>query len=193
VRIEESGEQLVLPSQDIVSLGRSDAMAGGTRANDIVLTHPDREAQLAISRNHFELRRTRHGHMLRTASNKGTEVDGEPISVGEEVQVRPGTIVRLAQVMTLRFLGSDQAYSPRDAVTLKRGMAGKVYRAAIHDPDQGLDRTASPASSMSPDVPAAVVGTSARLQPDSDLDGHVEMPIRRVPDGADITYVSRRS
>jgi hypothetical protein len=121
VRIEESGEQLVLPIQDIIAFGRLDALADGTRANDIVLTHPDREAQLAISRWHFELRRTRRGHMLRTVSTQRTEVDGKAIEPGGEAQVRPGTTVRLAQVMTLRFVGSEQAYSPRDAVTLQQG------------------------------------------------------------------------
>ncbi|TMQ23409.1 MAG: CHAT domain-containing protein [Deltaproteobacteria bacterium] len=136
VRIEESGEQLVLPSRDIIAFGRLDALADGTRANDIVLTHPDREAQLAISRWHFELRRTRRGHMLRTVSSQRTEVDGKTIEAGEEAQVRPGTTVRLAQVTTLRFLGSEQAYSPRDAVTIQHGMEGRARRAATDDPDE---------------------------------------------------------
>lgn len=57
VQIEESGELLALPAQDIIAFGRLDALVDGTRANDIVLTHPDRESQLAISRWHFELRR----------------------------------------------------------------------------------------------------------------------------------------
>jgi hypothetical protein len=111
--------QFVLPSQDIIAFGRTDALVDGTRANDVVLTHPDREAQLAISRWHFVLRRTRRGHMLRSVSSQLTEVDGKLIEPGEEVQVRPGTTVRLAQVMTLRFLGSEQAHSARDAVTLQ--------------------------------------------------------------------------
>jgi hypothetical protein len=136
VRIEESGELVVLPSHDIIAFGRLDALADGTRANDIVLTHPDREAQLAISRWHFELRRTRRGHMLRAVSSQRTEVDGRTIGPGEEAQVRPGTTVRLAQVMTLRFLGSEQSYSPRDAVTLQHGMDGAPRRVTGSDGEE---------------------------------------------------------
>jgi len=119
VRIEESGELFSLPAQDIVAFGRLDALVDGTRANDIVLTHPDEEAQLAISRWHFELRRTRRGHVLRSVSSQPTEVDGRLVASREEAPLRPGCVVRLAQVMTLRFLGNEQAYSARDAVTLQ--------------------------------------------------------------------------
>ena len=140
VRVEESGEQLALPGQDIIAFGRLDALADGTRANDIVLTHPDREAQLAISRWHFELRRTRRGHMLRAASSRRTEVDGRTIAAGEEAQVRPGTTVRLAHVMTLRFLGSEQSYPPQDLTyppqdltTLQHGMDGGLRRVTSDD------------------------------------------------------------
>ena len=132
VRIEESGEQFALPAQDIIAFGRLDALVDGTRANDIVLTHPDREAQLAISRWHFELRRTRRGHMLRRVSSQLTEVDGRAVGTGEEVQVGAGTTVRLAQVMTLQFLGSERAHSVRDAVTIRR-----PDRSAGRGPDAG--------------------------------------------------------
>lgn len=141
VWIEESGEQFLLPSQDIIAFGRLDALVDGTRANDIVLTHPDREAQLAISRWHFELRRTRRGHMLRRVSSQPTEVDGRLIEAHEEVQVRPGTMVRLAQVMTLRFLGSEQARSARDAITLERGSDPRVSVVTLHDVAGGFDDT----------------------------------------------------
>jgi hypothetical protein len=133
VWIEESGEQLPLPRQDIIAFGRLDALVDGTRANDIVLTHPDREAQLAISRWHFELRRTRRGHMLRRVSSQLTEVDGRPIEQGEEVQVRPGTTVRLAQVMTLRFLGRERACSSRDAVTLQKDTSPRGTVVTVRD------------------------------------------------------------
>ena len=135
VRIEESGEQLALPGQDIIAFGRLDALVDGTRANDIVLTHPDREAQLAISRWHFELRRTRRGHVLRAMSNQLTEVDGKAIEAGAEAQVRPGTIVRLAQVMTLRFLGSEQTRSPSNAETIQHGSDGRMRRLVVDDPE----------------------------------------------------------
>lgn len=133
VWIEESGEQLALPNQDIITFGRLDALVDGTRANDVVLTHPDRSAQLAISRWHFELRRTKRGQVLRRVSSQLTEVDGRPVESGEEVQVRPGTTVRLAQVMTLRFLGREQAHSPRDAVTIQQGSDSHTSMVTFHD------------------------------------------------------------
>jgi hypothetical protein len=149
VWVEESKEQFALPSQDIIAFGRLDALADGTRANDIVLTHPDREAQLAISRWHFELRRTRRGHILRTVSSQPTEVDGRALQPGEEAQVRPGTTVRLAQVMTLKFLGSEQSYSPRDAVTLQHGREGGMRRVTGSDGD---DISTGPSPSPAPRV-----------------------------------------
>jgi hypothetical protein len=141
VWIEESGDQLVLPNQDVIAFGRLDALVNGTRANDIVLTHPNGEAQLAISRWHFELRRTRRGHMLRRVSSQLIEVDGKAVEPGEEVQVRPGTTVRLAHVMTLRFFGSDQSHSARDAVTIQHGSDPRVAMATFRTLPTGLDDT----------------------------------------------------
>jgi hypothetical protein len=141
VWIEESGEQLSLPRQDIIAFGRLDALVDGTRANDIVLTHPDCEAQLAISRWHFELRRTRRGHMLRRVSSQLIEVDGRSIEPGEEVQIRPGTTVRLAQVMTLRFLGRERTHSSRDAVTLQHGADPRANLVTLHDVAGGFEDT----------------------------------------------------
>lgn len=127
VRIEESDEVLALPAQDIIAFGRLDALVDGTRANDIVLTHPDRDAQLAISRWHFELRRTRRGHVLRSVSSQSTEADGKRIELGEEAPVRPGTMVRLAHVMTLRFLGNEPAQFARDAATLQNVAESRIF------------------------------------------------------------------
>ena len=154
VWIEESGESLPLPNQDIIAFGRLDALVDGTRANDIVLTHPDREAQLAISRWHFELRRTRRGHMLRRVSSQLTEVDGRLVEPGEEVQVRPGTVVRLAQVMTLWFLGSEQAHSPRDAVTLQHGSDSRVSMATLHEAVGRFEDTGDPGGADPARAPA---------------------------------------
>lgn len=144
VWIEESGEALALPSQDIIAFGRLDALVDGTRANDIVLTHPDREAQLAISRWHFELRRTRRGHMLRRVSTQPTEVDGRQIGPGEEVPVRPGTVVRLAQVMTLWFLGGEQVHSGRDAVTLEAAAGQRPTLVTTREAVERFDDTGAP-------------------------------------------------
>ena len=150
VWIEESGEQFLLPSQDIIAFGRLDALVDGTRANDIVLTHPDREAQLAISRWHFELRRTRRGHMLRRVSSHLIEVDGRPIEPGEEVQVRPGTTVRLAQVITLRFLGREQACSPRDAITFPQGEDLRASIVTLHEVAGGFEDTGQAGGAADP-------------------------------------------
>lgn len=119
VVIEETAEELVLPRQDIIAFGRLDALADGTCANDIVLTHPDENAQLSISRWQFELRRFRDGYVLRAVSSQVTEVDGTPVAQGQEVPVRAGTVVRVAGVLTLRFLGAKRALSVRDAATLE--------------------------------------------------------------------------
>jgi hypothetical protein len=146
VRIEESGEQLALPRQDTIAFGRLDALVDGTRANDIVLTHPDQEAQLAISRWHFELRRTRRGHLLRRVSSQLTEVDGRVIEPGEEAPVRPGTTVRLAQVMTLRLLGNEQGHSARDAVTLQHAADPPVDTITLHEAVEGLEDTGETSS-----------------------------------------------
>jgi hypothetical protein len=153
VWIEESGEQLVLPRQDTIAFGRLDALVDGTRANDVVLTHPDGEAQLAISRWHFELRRTRRGHMLRRVSSPLTEVDGRVIEPGEEAHVRPGTTVRLAQVMTLRFLGSEQGHSPRDAVTLQHAADPRMDTITLHEAAGILDDTGDPAAPIERGLP----------------------------------------
>jgi hypothetical protein len=119
VVVEESALELPLPRQDIIAFGRLDALADGTRANDIVLTHPDEHAQLSISRWHFELRRVKEGYVLRAVSSQSTEVDGKPVETGQEVPVMAGTVVRLAGVMTLRFQGAKRALSVRDAATLQ--------------------------------------------------------------------------
>jgi len=155
VRIEESGEQLALPRQDTIAFGRLDALVDGTRANDVVLTHPDQEAQLAISRWHFELRRTRRGHMLRRVSSQLTEVDGRVIEPGEEVLVRPGTTVRLAQVMTLRFLGSDQGHSARDAATLQHAGGSRTDTITVQEAAGALDDTGEPRSAHRARAPIA--------------------------------------
>ncbi len=130
VSIEETRESIVLPRQDIIAFGRLDTLVDGTRANDVVLTHPVETEQRAISRWHFELRRTRDGYVLRALSSQLTEVDGKPVAIGEEVPVREDTVVRLARVMTLRFHGAERAQSVRDAVTVQ------------HESRSGLPRTA---------------------------------------------------
>jgi class 3 adenylate cyclase len=101
--IQETGQRIVLPAQDIVSLGRLE-MIEGLSANDIVLALPDEAATRRISRWHCELRRRPTGFVLRAVSSPSTTVDGRPVERGEDVPVVPGSVVVLSGVITLRLL-----------------------------------------------------------------------------------------
>jgi class 3 adenylate cyclase len=100
--IRETGEEVRLPSQDIVSLGRLEVIEG-MNANDIVLSLPDAEATRRISRWHCELRRGPGGYLLRALSTQSTVVDGLPLQQGQDAPVTPGSVAVLAGVMTLEF------------------------------------------------------------------------------------------
>jgi hypothetical protein len=81
VVIAETGEQIPLPPQPIITFGRLREM-NGTQANDIVLTHKDSSRAQQISRWHFEVRRAPEGLILRSVSTQPTEVNGKPICKG---------------------------------------------------------------------------------------------------------------
>lgn len=120
VLIENTGKEHPLPKQDIISFGRLDKLPDGTPANEICLTLPDRDAQLSISRWHFELRRTpRGGYVVRGLSGQHTEVDGKPVKRGEEAPVQSETTVHLAGKVHLRFTSRAVAASTRVAMTYK--------------------------------------------------------------------------
>lgn len=104
---DDTDEEIPLPRVDTISFGRLSELADGTRANDIVLDHPDASVKRAISRWHFELRRTSEGYQLRQISGQLTEVNGARVAKGDEAVVRPGTVVRIANRLTLRFTGKD--------------------------------------------------------------------------------------
>ena len=108
VLIEETGEQIALPQQDIVSFGRLHEPEGA-RANDIVLFHPDPALSRQISRWHFELRRAPDGLRLRTLSDGLTTIDGQPVAKGVEVPVRSGTHICVANTLNLRLAGPAHA------------------------------------------------------------------------------------
>jgi class 3 adenylate cyclase len=108
VRLEETGEEVELPQQDIVSFGRLRELEGRP-ANEVVLTLPDALQAQQISRWHFELRRFAEGYRLRPVSDAVTEVDGAPVAKGREVAIRPGTVVRVGRVLSLRFLAAPAA------------------------------------------------------------------------------------
>jgi len=125
VYVEETGQEIPLPKQDIISFGRLDNLPGGTCANDVVLVHDDESVQLAISRWHFELRRLKEGYVLRTLSKQLTEVNGESVKTNKIVRIYTGSVVRLARVLTLHFRGPTQTSSARATVTV-RGSASVV-------------------------------------------------------------------
>jgi class 3 adenylate cyclase len=101
-RIEETREEIELPQQDIISFGRLREHEG-TLANDVVLALPDPLLARQISRWHFELRRFADGFHLRPLSDGATEVDGALIEKGQEVVIKPGSRIRVANVITLTF------------------------------------------------------------------------------------------
>ncbi|HKA40543.1 MAG TPA: adenylate/guanylate cyclase domain-containing protein [Burkholderiales bacterium] len=100
VRIEETGEQFDLPRQDIISFGRL-REHDGTLANDVVLAPADPVQARQISRWHFELRRFADGFRVRPVSDGITEVNGEQVTKGHEVPIRPGASIRVAQLLTI--------------------------------------------------------------------------------------------
>ena len=106
--IEETGQELELPQQDIVAFGRLPEHEG-TRANDIVLTHPQPECARRISRWHFELHRVADGMFLRGLTESVTAVDGKPVEKGVDVPVCSGSQIRVANVLTLRLYGASQS------------------------------------------------------------------------------------
>jgi len=106
--IDETGDDYTLPQQDVVTFGRL-AEHDGVPANDIVLHHPDPDQVRRISRWHFELRRHPEGLLLRALSNGSTTLIGQPMQVGQDVAVRAGATIRVADTLTLRVLGGASA------------------------------------------------------------------------------------
>jgi class 3 adenylate cyclase len=111
VRILETGQELALPNQDTIRFGRLKE-SDGLPANDVVLSLPDETATRKISRWHFELRRHPQAFLLRPMSEQATLVDGAAIAKGDEVAVRPGSVVRVGGVMTLEFISAPLARPP---------------------------------------------------------------------------------
>jgi|SRR5262245_12781066 len=107
VRIEETGEEMRLPQQDIISFGRLREHEGAL-ANDIVLALRDPMQTQQISRWHFELRRFPDGFRLRALSSAITEVDGVPVTKGQEVLIKPGSKARLGRVLSLTFTSAPR-------------------------------------------------------------------------------------
>ena len=116
IRIEETDVELDFPLQDIVSFGRLREHEG-TLANDVVLTPADPVHARQISRWHFELRRFPDGIRLRPVSDGVTEVDGELITKGREVLVKPGARIRVARVLTVTLVSPPRSVQENSDVT----------------------------------------------------------------------------
>lgn len=113
LRIDETHEEIDLPQHDIVSFGRL-SEHDGTRANDIVLSHPDAALSRQISRWHFQLHRDLNGLRVRALADGTTEVDGQRLAKGEEVGVSAGSTIRVAAVLTLHLVGPAYASASHD-------------------------------------------------------------------------------
>ena len=98
----ETGEELTLPDQDIISFGRL-RDKDGYPTNDIVLQCPDDRNTLQISRWHFELRRRTGGFVIRALSSAPTVLNNRILSKGEEQPLAPGDSVRVGNVLSIRF------------------------------------------------------------------------------------------
>ncbi|MFO0761985.1 MAG: adenylate/guanylate cyclase domain-containing protein [Byssovorax sp.] len=102
VHIEETDEHIELPQKALITFGRARGGEGGA-GNDVALATRDPDTTRSISRHHFELRRSDEGFRLRSVSTSSTIVNGRPLTFGEEAPVLPGTVVVVANVLTLRF------------------------------------------------------------------------------------------
>jgi len=117
VLIVETGQRIALPDQPVISLGRSRELHG-VRVNDIALQLTDPELTQKISRYHLEVRTHPDGLVIRSLSESLTEVDGKQLSKGQENPIHVGSVVRLANVMTLQFLSALSAQSPTELSTV---------------------------------------------------------------------------
>jgi class 3 adenylate cyclase len=113
VRIKETGEVFSLPDKETITFGRLREQ-DGVKANDILLTHPDRELALRISRWHFEIRNRAEGPRLRALTDLATDVDGRPVLKNQEVLLRSGSVVCVAGILHLTFIGERTMMGVRD-------------------------------------------------------------------------------
>jgi class 3 adenylate cyclase len=129
----ESGERIVMPAQDTVCFGRGET-SDLTTANDVTLGLADALAARQVSRRHFELRARTNGYLLRALTHQPTEVDGVTLQRDQELPIRPGSCVRLADVMTLNFaspiLADAAAIDETAAVPAIARAAGRTHVAS---------------------------------------------------------------
>jgi len=116
LRVVETGEEFPLPPMDTITFGRLREQ-GGAQANDVVLTLPDPDKGLRVSRWHFELRRRPEGFLLRSVTDRSTEVDGVAVLRGQDVPLRPDSKVVLSGVVTIEFLPENAPRIPETLAT----------------------------------------------------------------------------
>ena len=88
------------------------------RVNDIALQLADPELTQKISRYHLEVRTHPDGLVVRSLSESMTEVDGKQLAKGQESPLGIGSVVRLANVMTLQFSSALAIQSPTEMATI---------------------------------------------------------------------------
>ena len=124
--IRESGERIHIPLLDALCFGRGE-LQSSVSMHDVILTLPDPTASKQISRRHFELLSRPEGYVIKALSPQLTEVDGVAIQRDQERPLRPGSLVRLARVMTLEFLSPVKAQeSGIDETMMSPGLARRV-------------------------------------------------------------------
>lgn len=124
--IHESGERITLPPLDILCFGRGELQSALT-IHDVVLSLPDPTASKQISRRHFELLSRTEGYVIKALSSQPTEVDGVAIQREQELPLRPGSLVRLARVMTLEFVSPVLVQvASTDETMMSPGLARRV-------------------------------------------------------------------
>lgn len=117
ILIQETGQRITLPDLPVISLGRSKEVHG-VRVNDIALQLTDPDLTQKISRYHLEVRTQPEGLVIRSLSENGTEIDGKQLAKGQESPLHIGSIVRLANVMTLQFLSVLSSQSSTEVTTV---------------------------------------------------------------------------
>ncbi len=118
IRIAETGAELIIPDKELVTIGRLRNNANGTPANDLVVSHPDPDKAVLLSRWHLELRRRPDGLMLRSVSDRGTELNGVPMTKGADVAIKAGDVANLSGVVSMTFVGETLS---RSALSTRSG------------------------------------------------------------------------
>jgi class 3 adenylate cyclase len=111
VRVVETGTELAIPNQEVVSIGRLRLNPNGSPANDLVIALPDADKAVLLSRWHLELRRRAEGMVARSVSDRSVELNGRALIKGADAEIRVGDVLRLSGVVSLELLGESLSRS----------------------------------------------------------------------------------